>query len=84
MLSALNRGTRGERYILGGENVSYREIARRSLKAQRLRRHKFNAVSDVHRLRTDPTRSSLSSRSSDDFSTGITAAPQSWRRAKRS
>jgi len=38
MLAALDRGIRGDRYILGGENLSYREIARRSLEAQRMRR----------------------------------------------
>jgi dihydroflavonol-4-reductase len=37
-LEALDRGARGNRYILGGENVTYREIARRSLEALGLRR----------------------------------------------
>lgn len=35
---ALERGAAGERYILGGENVSYRRIAALSLKHQGLRR----------------------------------------------
>ncbi|HEY1754530.1 MAG TPA: NAD-dependent epimerase/dehydratase family protein [Bryobacteraceae bacterium] len=38
MLAALERGSKGSRYILGGENLSYREIARRSLIALGLRR----------------------------------------------
>lgn len=35
---ALARGAAGERYILGGQNVSYRQIAEASLKHQGLRR----------------------------------------------
>jgi dihydroflavonol-4-reductase len=37
-LEALHRGVRGNRYILGGENLTYREIARRSLDALGLHR----------------------------------------------
>jgi dihydroflavonol-4-reductase len=33
IVAALERGRRGERYILGGENITYREIARRSAAA---------------------------------------------------
>jgi dihydroflavonol-4-reductase len=38
LLAALERGASGNRYILGGENLSYREIARRSLEALGLAR----------------------------------------------
>ena len=38
ILTALQRGARGERYILGGENVTFEEIARRSASAQDLAR----------------------------------------------
>ena len=39
---AYRRGRHGNRYILGGENVSFREIVRRSLKAFRMRRPLFS------------------------------------------
>jgi dihydroflavonol-4-reductase len=38
IIAALLRGVSGERYILGGENVTYRELARRSAHAMGLRR----------------------------------------------
>ncbi len=38
ILAALERGRKGERYILGGENISYREITRRSLAAMNLKK----------------------------------------------
>jgi dihydroflavonol-4-reductase len=38
VMAALNRGRAGERYILGGENVTYEEVARRSALAMGLRR----------------------------------------------
>ena len=38
IVSVLGRGVSGERYILGGENIGYREIARRSLAAHRISR----------------------------------------------
>jgi dihydroflavonol-4-reductase len=38
ILAALSRGERGQRYILGGENISFREIARRSMEAFGVRR----------------------------------------------
>jgi dihydroflavonol-4-reductase len=38
ILAALDHGRRGERYILGGENLTYREIARRSAAVLGVRR----------------------------------------------
>jgi nucleoside-diphosphate-sugar epimerase len=38
ILSALDRGRSGERYILGGENLTYRELAQRAATALGLRR----------------------------------------------
>jgi dihydroflavonol-4-reductase len=38
LLATLERGRQGNRYILGGENISFREIVRRSLKAFQMRR----------------------------------------------
>ena len=39
ILSALERGEAGERYILGGENLTYKDLAQRSAAGFGLRRH---------------------------------------------
>ncbi len=38
-ISALEHGTPGERYILGGENLTYKELAQRAAAALRVKRH---------------------------------------------
>lgn len=38
-VAALERGKSGQRYILGGENLSYRALAERTARALRMRRH---------------------------------------------
>jgi dihydroflavonol-4-reductase len=39
IVAALDHGKRGERYILGGENITYQEIARRGAAALGVKRH---------------------------------------------
>lgn len=52
VLAALERGAKGERYILGGENLTYRQIAERSAAMFHLRRCFVPVLPVVTRLGT--------------------------------